>query len=44
MIPVDELYSGNVVTVDAVKITLKLKDVFIIEGKAYYFFYFRILL
>lgn len=42
IIPVGELQSGDVVSVDAVKITLELKDVFIIEGKAYYIIHFRI--
>lgn len=43
IIPVGELQSGDVVYVEAVKITLELKDVYIIGGKAYYLFHFRIL-
>lgn len=43
IIPVGELQSDNVVSVVAVKITLELKDVYIIGGKGYYFIYFKIL-
>ena len=39
---VGKLNRGDVVLVEAVKITLELKDVFIIEGKAYYIIHFRI--
>jgi hypothetical protein len=42
--PVGNLEKGDVVSVEAVKLTLQLRDVFIIEGKAYYIIYFRILL
>lgn len=41
--PVGSLEKGDIVYVQAVKLTLELKDVFIINGKAYYLFYFRIL-
>jgi hypothetical protein len=42
--PVGTLEKGNVVSVEAVKLTLELKDVYIIDGKAYYLIHFRILL
>ena len=42
--PVGNLEKGDVVSVEAVKLTLQLRDVFIIGGKAYYIIYFRILL
>lgn len=42
--PVGNLRSGDIVSVEAIKITLELKDVFIVEGKAYYLVNFRILL
>jgi hypothetical protein len=41
-IPVGKFQLGDIVAVEAVKITLELKDVFIIEGKAYYIIHFRI--
>lgn len=43
-IPVGKLHYGDIVAVEAVKITLELKDVFIIGGKAYYIIHFRILI
>lgn len=39
---VPPLQKGNQYAVDAVKMTLKLEEVFIIEGRAYYFWYFTI--
>jgi hypothetical protein len=42
--PVGNLEKGDIVYVQAVKVTLELRDVFIINGRAYYLFYFRILL
>ena len=44
MKPVGGLDTGDIVYVQAVKLTLELKDVFIINGRAYYLFYFRILM
>ena len=38
-----DLNIGDVVWVEAVKMTLTLKDVYIIKGKAYYVWYFTIL-
>jgi hypothetical protein len=40
---VGELYKGLICLVSAVKIDLTLIDVYIIKGKAYYFFNFRVL-
>ncbi len=42
--PIGQLITGDVHMVDSVKITLELKDVYIIEGRAYYLHYFKILL
>jgi hypothetical protein len=39
---VPPLQKGSQYSVDAVKMTLKLEEVFIIEGRAYYFWYFEI--
>jgi len=41
---VGNLYKEDIVYVQAVKLTPKLMDVFIINGKAYYLYYFRILM
>jgi len=41
---VGNLDKGDIVYVQAVKLTLELRDVFIINGRAYYLFYFRILM
>jgi hypothetical protein len=38
------LEKGDVYLVDAVKVTLELKDVFIIEGKAYYIIHFKVII
>lgn len=42
--PVGYLIKGDVYLVDAVKVTFELKDVYIIEGKAYYIIHFRIII
>jgi hypothetical protein len=42
--PVGHLEKGDVYLVDAVKVTLELRDVFIIEDKAYYLIHFRIII
>lgn len=42
--PVGNLKIGDIVPVQAVKITPDLMNVYIIEGKAYQYFFFRILL
>jgi len=34
---------GDIAVVEAVKITLELKDVYIIRGKAYYIWNFKII-
>ena len=34
------LLKGEIVSVDQVKVTLQLKTVFMVEGKAYYHFHF----
>jgi hypothetical protein len=44
IIPIGTLERGDAVLVEAVKVTLELRDVYIIEGKAYYLIHFRILL
>lgn len=44
IIPIGTLEKGDAILVDAVKVTLELRDVYIIEGKAYYLIHFRILL
>ena len=40
---VPNLMIGDVAVVEAVKITLELKDVYIIRGKAYYVWNFKII-
>jgi hypothetical protein len=42
--PVGELEKGDAYLVDAVKVTLELRDVYIIENKAYYIIHFRIII
>ncbi len=42
--PIGCLTSGQVVYVDEVKITLNLTTVFIVEGSAYYYYHFDILI
>jgi hypothetical protein len=41
-VDVPPLHKGNEYAVDAVKMTLKLQDVFIINERAYYVWYFSI--
>ena len=41
-VDVPPLQKGNQYAVDAVKMTLKLEDVFIINGRAYFVWYFDI--
>ena len=41
-VDVPPLQKGNEYAVDAVKMTLKLQDVFIINGRAYFVWYFEI--
>ena len=41
---VGELEIGQIVWVSQVKVTPQLKTVYIIEGKAYYFFHFDIII
>ena len=38
------LHKGQIVLVDQVKVTMELKTVFLIEGNAYFFFHFEILI
>ena len=42
--PVGTLTKGQVVWVDQVKVTIDLKTVFVIDGSAYYYYYFNILI
>jgi len=42
--PVGPLVSGQLVWVEQVKVTSKLTTVFIIDGSAYFFFYFEIMI
>lgn len=42
--PVGALYKGQIVWVEAVKVTVELKTVFVIEGSAYYYYHFDILM
>tara|TARA_R110000744_G_scaffold209048_5_gene327839 strand:- start:116 stop:367 length:252 start_codon:yes stop_codon:yes gene_type:complete len=42
--PVGQLNKGQVVWVDQVKVTIDLKTVFVINGSAYYYYYFNILI
>ncbi len=39
-----DIQQGDKVTVDAIKLTLEVKEVFIIKGTAYYIIYFKIIL
>ena len=43
IVNVPPLKKGHKYHVEAVKMTLQLKDVFIINGRAYYVWYFKIL-
>ena len=40
---IGKLKADTIIWVDEVKVTIEVKTVFIIEGKAYYYFYFEIL-
>ena len=42
--PVGALEKGDVVMVEAVKVTIELKDVYIVQGRAYYIIHFRLLI
>lgn len=42
--PVGELSLGEIVFVDEIKVTTELKTVFVIKGKAYYYYHFEILI
>lgn len=42
--PVGQLNKGQVVWVDQVKVTIDLKTVFVINGSAYHYYYFNILI
>ncbi len=39
-----EIKQGEFVYVDSVKLTVEIKEVFIIKGTAYYIYYFKIIL
>jgi hypothetical protein len=39
-----EIKQGEKVSVDAIKLTVEIKEVFIIKGTAYYILYFKIIL
>lgn len=43
IIAVGNLEAGDICFVEAVRLTLDLKDVFIIAGRAYFLYYFRII-
>jgi len=42
--PIGTLSKGQVVWVGQVKVTLELKTVFVIDGRAYYYYHFNILI
>ena len=42
--PVGQLNKGQIVWVDQVKVTIDLKTVFVINGSAYHYYYFNILI
>ncbi len=42
--PVGELRKGEIVFVDEIKVTIELKTIFIIKGKAYYYYHFDIII
>ena len=44
ILSIGELIKGDVYLVVAVKVTLELEDVYIIEGKAYFIMHFRIII
>ena len=41
---VGSLSEGQIVWVEAVKVTIELKTVFVVEGSAYYYYHFDILI
>ena len=41
--PKGQLSIGKIVCVDKVKVTMELKTVFVIEGIAYFYYHFRIM-
>lgn len=41
---VGELKKGQIVFVDEIKVTTELKTIFVIKGKAYYYYHFDILI
>lgn len=41
---VGSLREGQIVWVEAVKVTMQLKTVFVIDGSAYFYFYFDIII
>ncbi|MCK0179130.1 hypothetical protein MWU50_07500 [Flavobacteriaceae bacterium S0862] len=44
MIDIGSLRKGQIVSVEAVKVTMELKTVFVIDGSAYFYYYFNILI
>ena len=44
IIPLEDFNVGDIVSVQAVKVTFQLKNVFIINERAYYMYFFRIIL
>ncbi len=42
--PIGNLNKGQIVWVEQVKVTMELKTVFVIEGSAYYYYHFDILI
>ncbi len=41
--PIGSLSKGQIVWVEAVKVTMELKTVFVIDGSAYYYYHFDII-
>tara|TARA_R110002096_G_scaffold36946_1_gene102897 strand:- start:172 stop:423 length:252 start_codon:yes stop_codon:yes gene_type:complete len=41
---VGSLRQGQIVSVEAVKVTMELKTVFVIDGRAYFYYHFDVLL
>lgn len=42
--PVGSLSEGQIVWVEQVKVTMELKTVFVVDGSAYYYYHFDILI
>jgi hypothetical protein len=42
--PIGQLSKGQIVWVEQVKVTMQLKTVFVIDGNAYYYYHFDILI